>query len=178
MGAPHTNKHSIAFVLLGPGPIVPRPLTEGPRFVQEHEGRGPGPVFPRPLTGGPRFVQEQKSQKLEICLWRPRALKVKTLVRHSTGKCQVWEPWPEAGNLSLEARGPKSEEFSKALNTEVPGLGSLGRTWESASGSPGGGKMKRLITDSIRKCQLWTPRPGWPERCQVSQSVSDTEWPR
>ena len=53
--------------------------------------------------------------------------KVKSLIRHSIGKCQFGEPWPEAGNLALEARGSKSEEFNTALNRKVSVWGALAK---------------------------------------------------
>ena len=63
--------------------------------------------------------------------------KVKTLIRHSIGKCQVWEPWPEPGNLALKARDPKSGDFNKALNRKVSSLGDLARIWKSGSEAQG-----------------------------------------
>ena len=52
---------------------------------------------------------------------------MKSLIRDSTRKCQVWGPWPEAGNLALEARDSQSEEFNKGFNSKVSGLGALAK---------------------------------------------------
>ena len=61
---------------------------------------------------------------------------MKSLVRHSTGKCQVWEPWPDLGNLALEAQGLKNEEFKSRLNKKVSALGAQARLARKVPGLP------------------------------------------
>ena len=52
---------------------------------------------------------------------------MKSLIRNSIGKNQIWEPWPESRNLALEPRDPKSGDFNKGLNRKVPGLVALAK---------------------------------------------------
>ena len=54
-------------------------------------------------------------------------------------------------------------------------FGGPGQNLEIWLWRPGTPKVKTLLRDSIRKCQLRGP---WPESCQVSQSVSGQVWPR
>ena len=61
--------------------------------------------------------------KVEGCTEKPTQGNARR--RTSTG------PWPEAGNLALEARHPKSEAFIKGLNKKVPASGTLARNLPS-----------------------------------------------
>ena len=80
---------------------------------------------------------------------------MKNLIRHSIGKCQSGEPWPEAGNLALEARGSKSEEFNKALNRKVSVWGALARSWKSGSLEARGSKSEDFNEALNRKVSVW-----------------------